>query len=1351
MDFFKICTRVGKNKNIEVYPEFIYKPSKDIMIRGKAFMAIYDPDTKLWSTKESDVQRIVDAAITERVNELQKQGTDNVTGLYMMYDTTGSWKKYRDYLSRMYDMYVPLDNAIIFSNQELTKESYASHTLPYALEDGDYSAWDELVGKLYSEDERRKIEWSIGSIVSGDSKNIQKFVVFYGAPGSGKSTILNIIEKLFQGYTATFNASDLVSRSNQFSTEAFRNNPLVAIQQDGDLSRIEDNSTLNSIISHDTITIKEKYKPSHDARINAFLFMASNKPVMITDARSGIIRRLIDIHPSGNKIKAERYQQLMTNIEYQLGGIAKHCLDIYQECGFHYYDAYRPVDMMEKTDVLYNFVEESYFTFKDSDYVTLQRAWQMYKEYADDAKIRYVMPRYKFRDELKEYFTTFLKDTMRDGKHLRNVYTGFKYQHVATDISDTMATTKSNDSWIFLKDSSKSLFDETFSNCLAQYANNEGIPNKKWANVKTYLSDLDTTKIHYVKLPSDYIVIDFDLKNENGEKSLAKNVEAASKWPETYAEVSKSGSGIHLHYKYSGDVERLSSVYSENIEIKKFTGNSSLRRKLTKCNDIPIAEISSGLPLKGDKKVINTTTIENEKHLRTLILKALRKEIHGATKPNIDFIDHILNEAHDQGMHYDVTDMRQAIFTFAANSTHQAEYCIKKVSEMKFASVDRSDPVDGDYADDRLVFFDIEVFPNLFLVNWKFDSDGKWHWNEDRTKWICDDISACTRMINPSPEEIGELFKYKLVGFNNKHYDNHILYARWMGYNNDELYRLSQRIIGNSRNGMFGEAYNLSYTDVYDFLSSGHRSSLKKIEIKLGLHHQELGLPWNEPVPEERWSEVAEYCDNDVISTEAAFHFYIGDFKAREILAALTNSTPNDSTNSLTEKFIFGKEKHPPLVYTDLATGKQYDRAGNIVNLSKYPNTFEGYKYDQGKNLYRGEDVGRGGYVFATPGMYGYSITLDVASMHPHSIIAMNLFGEYTERFEEIVNIRMLIKHKKFDEARKLFNGALAPYLNDPEDAANLSGALKTAINSVYGLTSASFDNPFHDNRNKNNIVALRGALFMVNLKHEVQDRGFTVIHIKTDSIKIANPTDDIIKFCIDYGHKYGYDFETEAVWDKICLVNHAVLIGKNAPSSPGWNPKKNPSGWTAVGAQFAQPYVFKTIFSHEKINFDDMCVTKEVKSPAAMYLDLNEDLPDGEHNYIYVGRNGRFTPIISGHGGGVLYRKKENEDKYNSVTGTKGYRWLESEYVIANNKENDADKSYFDELVNEAIHDISEFGDYEWFVGDDSDPKVPWTPPCGDTIVESCLQCPHFQRKYELCDLGFDISEVLMQENKYK
>lgn len=676
--------------------------------------------------------------------------------------------------------------------------------------------------------------------------------------------------------------------------------------------------------------------------------------------------------------------------------------------------------------------------------------------------------------------------------------------------------------------------------------------------------------------------------------------------------------------------------------------------------------------------MVNFEGIMNEKGLRTFIKRAISREYHPNTKPSVDYIYKKLEEMHASGAKYDVSDMRPAVLAFAASSSNQSDTCIKMVNKMQFKSDEPSENVENTEA--PIVFYDCEVFPNLFLVNWKFEGEDK----------------QCVQMINPKPHEIEELLKFRLIGFNNRRYDNHMLYACLIGYSNEELYHLSQKIVttskGESNKYLFGEAYNLSYTDIYDFAAK--KQSLKKWQIELGIHHKELGMPWDQPVPEEKWIEVSEYCNNDVISTEAVFNHLKGDWTARQILAGLAGMTVNDTTNTLTTRIIFGKEKKPKLVYTDLATGKtdppEWQRKDIIT-------AFPGYEFKDGKNIYRDTDVGKGGYVYAEPGMYTDVALLDIASMHPNSAIDMNVFGEYTEHFKDILDARIAIKHKDYDGARKLFKGKLAPYLDDESTAKDLAQALKIAINSVYGLTSANFDNPFRDVRNKNNIVALRGALFMRTLQDEVQERGFTVCHIKTDSIKIPNATPDIIQFCMDFAKKYGYTFEHEATYEKMCLVNDAVYIAKYKDGD-----------WTATGTQFQIPYVFKTLFSREPIEFDDMCETKSVTS--ALYLDMNEDLPEDEHNYIFIGKIGRFCPIKPGCGGGILVR--EQNGKYNAATGSKGYRWLESEMVQELNKELDIDRSYYDTLVDKAVEEISKYGDFEQFASNDSDESPPWFNP---------------------------------------
>ena len=1337
LDFMQISTRSTKRGNMEMYPKFIIKKSTDLMIRGGDFYAIWDNERKIWSTDEDDAIELIDRELRKYYEENRDKFNANLDVLYMRDAESGVIDKWHKYCQKqMRDSYTMLDENLIFSNMDVTKKDYASKRLDYPLEPGSITAYDKLISTLYSEEERHKIEWAIGSIVTGESKTIQKFMVLYGAAGTGKSTILNIIQQLFEGYYSVFDAKALGSASNSFALEAFSKNPLVAIQHDGDLSKIEDNTRLNSLVSHEWMTVNEKFKNTYTNRFKCFLFMGTNRPVKITDGRSGLIRRLIDVTPSGEKLDPKEYKTIMNQVSFELGAIAHHCREVYlSDPG--YYDDYIPISMMGASNDFYNYIIDAFHVFKKEDGTTLKAAWEMYKTYCDEAKVPYPMSKRNFKEELKNYFWNFdERFNMDDGSRARSYYSGFRLDRFENEMGEKKEESVDIPKIDF--SFTESALDKYCADCFAQYASANETPVKKWDEVTTKLSEIDTKKLHYVKVPENHIVIDFDIKDENGNKSFEKNLEAASKWPATYAELSKSGGGIHLHYIYTGDVTKLERLYDKDIEIKVFTGKSSLRRMLTFCNNLLIATISSGLPLKGENKMVNAEVIKSEKGLRSMIQRNLEKEFHPGTKPSIDFIYKILEDAYSRGLNYDVSDMYNAVFAFAANSTNQSDYCIKLVNQMHFKSEEPSVTVNDN--DSQLIFYDVEVFPNLFLVNWKAEGEGK----------------PVVRMINPTPTEIEELTHYRLVGFNCRRYDNHILYARLMGYTNEQLYNLSQRIINGDRNAFLGEAYNLSYTDVYDFCSK--KQSLKKWEIELGIHHQELGLPWDQPVPEELWTKVAEYCDNDVIATEAVFKAREADFTARQILADLAGGSVNDTTNSLTTKIIFGNDRKPQSKFNyrnlaepvyelddgtleflkEVAPEMMEQLHGEAESLLPY---FPGYKYENGKSTYRGEEVGEGGFVYSEPGMYGNVALLDVASMHPHSTIMEVLFGvEFTRAFYEIVYGRVNIKHEAWEVVNNMLDGKLTPHIQKVLDgeltSSDLANALKIAINSVYGLTAANFDNPFRDIRNVDNIVAKRGALFMIDLKNAVQEQGYIVAHIKTDSIKIPDATPEIIQFVMDFGKKYGYTFEHEATYDRMCLVNDAVYIAK-------YKDGKHAGEWTATGTQFAVPYVFKSLFSKEPIEFEDMCETKSVST--SLYLDMNENLPDvstyekefakaesdykkgllsdtmfesiceglneqiaAGHDYKFIGKVGSFCPIKPGCGGGLLCREKDG--KYYAATGSKGYRWLEAEMVSTLEKEADIDTSYYENLVSDAIGTIVAYGDFEWFVSDDPYISPPFT-----------------------------------------
>lgn len=1224
MDFYKLRTKRSK-EGLIVYPDFLVQSSKDLLIKGRSFYAVWDEARGLWSRNEMDVARMVDAALYSEADKL-----DGIPLLMSSYESR-SWTSYKNYISSLDDSNVDLDLSLTFADEAPDRHKYASKRLPYSLVDAPAPAWDELIGTLYRPEERQKIEWCIGSIISGDSKKNQKFAVFYGPPGSGKSTVMSIIEKLFEGYFIPFDAKAMTTASSAFALSGFKHNPLVGVQQDGDLSRIEDNSKLNSIVSHELLSINEKYKSEFYARAYAFLFLGTNEPVKITGSKSGIIRRLIDIHPSGDLVPNKHYHVLLNQIDFELGAIAQQCLDVYYSLGKNHYSNYRPTTMMYETDVMFNYVESVYDLLFTQDGIALDKAWTLYKEFCEDSLIRHRMQRHQFRSELMQYFENFEERAEVGGQRVRSYYSGFKtHRFIKTDDSQALS---------LVLDQNESLIDGVLADMPAQYATSSGTPEKKWDEVKTTLKNLDTGKLHYVQVPENHIVIDFDLKDAHGNKSQERNLEEAAEWPPTYAEFSQGGKGVHLHYIWSGDVRELAASYADDIEVKTLLGNSSLRRKLSGCNHIPIATISSGLPLK-EVSVQDSKAMTNEKSVRELIVRNLRKEIHPGTKPSIEFIKKILEDAFDSDVPYDVSDMYADVYSFAMSSTHHARYCMKLVQEMPFQSSDVLD-LSTEAMDERLVFFDVEVFPNLFVICWKFQGE-----------------ADMVTMINPSAAEVEELMKLRLVGFNCRRYDNHILYAAAMGYSVAQLYELSQRIISGDRSAFFGAAYDVSYTDIYDFAMV--KQSLKKWEIDLGLHHKELGLPWDEPVPEERWLEVSDYCGYDVLATEGTFEARQGDWVAREILTVLSGLTVNHSTQQHTARIIFGNEKKP-------------QREFLYTNLS---DMFPGYHYDYGKSTYRGEVVGEGGYVYAEPGPYKNVALLDVASMHPTSIELLNLFGPYTHKFSELKAARIAIKRKDFDAARKMLDGKLAPFLENEDVALALSDALKIAINIVYGLTSAKFDNAFRDPRNKDNIVAKRGALFMIDLKYAVQEQGYQVAHIKTDSIKIPEATQEIIDFVFEFGRKYGYEFEHEATYDEFILFNDAVYIAS----------EKEGEGWSATGAQFQHPYVFKTLLSHEPIEFEDLCETRNVVK-GSIYISSEAT---GKR---FVGRIGRFIPIKAGTDKGEGQLLRVVDDKEYAVSGTKGYLWLEAETVQEHGLHEAIDYSYYEALLQKAQDALREVG----------------------------------------------------------
>lgn len=889
---------IAKQQRYVYRPAFQIKPHiKDLFVRSRDFYALFNPETNMWVDDEASAITLIDGQVEDYVrkevgDELLNDPEHGPIIKRLSDADSGLIDKFHKYCQQqLRDNYISLNQKVLFSNSTVDKKDYATYKLDYPLVESPTPYYDKLVNTLYLPDEREKFEYMVGCILAGDQSKIQKLFLFFGIPGSGKSTIINkvIVRNIFGGerspYTTKFTAGLLVNKDS-FGTEFLARDPVLAFDDDADLSRIDDNTTLNLIVSHEAVRVNSKFKATFTAYPNCILVCGTNEPVQLSP-KSGMYRRLVDIRQTGEHLPPDQYDECIEHLPFERSGIAWRCLQVYKSKGKSYYNHYSPEDMLTMVNPFHNFVKDNVLELCDG--TSLANAYKLYQNYCQECNYKTVITRYKFRDNLKLYFNEYDDKPDTSGKVIKNWFSGFKFERVGLSNPEVQSEPTVDiqpevvKPWLNFN-CTESLFDIHFKDQQAQYANEDGTPEKGWDYVKTTLKELDTHKLHYIRVPESLIVIDLDIHGEDGSKSYDKNYEAAIKFPPTYAELSKSGQGIHLHYFYSGgDPKELSRVYDDNVEIKVFSGKSALRRKLTKCNDIPIATIASGLPKKEETKMPNWNGFENEKHLRAIIWKALHKEIPAFPKTvqNVKYIATALGEAFSSGMSYDVHDLDPFVFQFACNSTNNADTCMALVPSMKFRSqdiLDKLEDTDTLYEQDApLVIFDCEVFPNLFIICWT----------------LADQDADVVVMINPTPSEVEHLFTYKLIGFNNKKYDNYILWAASQGYRPIELFHLSQEIIVNHnlQAGSY-QARNISYTDILDYASNVNKMSLKKWEIKLQregklVRHHENAYPWDQPVDKSHWDEIAEYCCDDVRATKEVWKATQADFKAREILSDL--------------------------------------------------------------------------------------------------------------------------------------------------------------------------------------------------------------------------------------------------------------------------------------------------------------------------------------------------------------------------------------------------------------------------------------------------------------------------------
>lgn len=1237
---------------------------KDVVIQGGEFVAFFNAETGFWEGRENFYEfarkLLYEAAEAERAQHPDQ----TITVLDPKHLSSRVPAKIDALCKACEASKAILFNQKVMWNGDIPKrEDYATLTMPYRPESTECPNYDGIMEILYSPDDRTMMEWLAGAALCGDGHKIDKFVYLEGEPGSGKSTFLNILEAVFGPYGNSFKAEELASTNGTFATAQFKKGPLVAIQHDGDLSKIETNTTLNNIISHEPIAINEKYARSYYVRLSTLLFIASNYSLRLTDSMSGLLRRCLDPIPTGKLIPIDKYNVLYPAAFHELGAVANRFMQVYKELGPRAYNGYRSSRIVRTGNQLGYWVERN----RDIEWgrageCLLSSEYSLYRTYCDANSIKPIS-KSLFERQLKFFWDTTIEEVSETGyKDVRFIDYVWKKKPFKKPIfslyeakDQPLPDGPSDDFLAFTRKFDTSLAT-LCADCPAQYATENGVPKKRWADCETKLANIISTELHYVKPPANHIVIDLDCRGAAGGKSKEINFAKIKSLglPPTYGEFSKSGEGIHLHYIYDGDPFGLTSLIEENVEVKVFKGNASLRRKFTLGNNFPIAHISSGIPLKERKEDVKLETVKDAKHLENIVRKGLRGE-YGSHKVTIDFLDYIIRGCKKNNLTYDLSSYFEDLMEYAAASTNHSRELPEVVKRM---------PLVNGVVEAPIVFFDMEVFPNFNCLCWKIIGE-----------------NTCNKERFPTANTILMLSrKYRLIGFNNKKYDNGIMYKILEGASPKELYLYSKAIIGKKAR-IPKDADSLSYSDILDFCSN--KQSLKKWEVELGIHHQECQYNWDEDLPESAWDDVEGYCCNDVAASEMVFEKNKDDWDARLMLAYLTEMTPNDSTNNLTASLIFGDDWSPQeqFIYTDLSE------------------TFPGYEHhmvgDKCVSTYLGKEVGEGGYVDAVLGAQVMVGVNDVESMHPTSACELNIFGtKYTGRFRELVNARKAAKNKNEEFLKTCFDGKVWEYIQQTGMSfKKLSKSLKVPINAVYGMTSAKFPNRFKDPRNVDNIVAKRGALMMMTLQDKLIKEGVTPIHIKTDSIKIPNFTEELNQEVVDFGKKYGYRFTIEEFYTVFCLFNKAEYIAYNAATGE----------WESRGPTFQNPYVYKSLFGGD-IDPTDFVFTKSVEK-GAIYIDD-----------VFYGKNVNVICVKPEFGGTMLCK---NEEKIGSVTGTKGLYFMEYEEAMMGDLGEVLNMDYYESLCTEAKAKVEAYIPWEVFIGHahDTIPDIPCLKEINEAI----------------------------------
>lgn len=585
----------------------------------------------------------------------------------------------------------------------------------------------------------------------------------------------------------------------------------------------------------------------------------------------------------------------------------------------------------------------------------------------------------------------------------------------------------------------------------------------------------------------------------------------------------------------------------------------------------------------------------------------------------------------------------------------------------------------------RLVTYDCEVFAHDWLVTFKDKDSGEytlvWNDNDALTACIDDDTIYC--------------------GFNNKHYDQHIIKAIAMGYSPEDVKKVNDYIIGGgigwSCPMLQGAWFQFNNADLKDDTQLGQ--SLKSIEGHLGLPIRESSVRFDidRKLTEEERKETEYYCKHDVDTTEMLIDIR-KDYLKNKInlgrLAGLSDAKALSMTNAKLTAAMLKAEKHE-----DRNDERKYVVPDNLLREYVPQEVFEFFEHMYDDSLTDDEvfkmklkinvgdcpvTIGYGGIHGAIPNYFfeeqdGRIIrNYDVGSYYPH---LMTVNG-YTSRnipsakiYEDVLDRRMKAKA-------------------DGDKAT--ANALKLVCNTTYGCLLNKYNDLYDPLMGRS--VCISGQLYLLELSEHLHEKipNLKIVQLNTDGVMVEFDDEfynDVIEITKEWEQRTGFNLEEDKVV-RIAQkdVNNYVEVQSDgtAKCKGGYLVKgvsnvgafKVNNSAVIVATAIKEYFVNGTPVEDTINNCDDVFQYQMIAKAGTKYKE-SYHLVDGEKhpvqrvNRVYATSDKRY---------GKLYKVKAEDDSTAKIDSLPEHCIIDNENAITIDQ---IDKTFYIEMAQKRVNDF--------------------------------------------------------------